>query len=224
MSLNVMLFFLSGDFVAHIKFTVLLMPNGSDRITTHPLQELQPTKTVDDPEIKAWLALGTKTKKKGGGKKKKGKAWEIILLLDYASFCSLLFFSIMHGCIICFWSIANITLFYNTTSSNFFRITGVVLSKKGAVSETYEASIQIETDIRHVQVDTNNKLRNRSNWSISVCARMTLVRVSVSDTKYVFKIWSVGLRSTEQDMLLLSFNVPWCGYFAKQIFLCCLHR
>ncbi|KAL9247032.1 hypothetical protein vseg_020503 [Gypsophila vaccaria] len=62
-----------GDFVAHIKFTVLLMPNGSDRITTHPLQELQPTKTIDDPEIKAWLALGTKTKKKGGGKKKKGK-------------------------------------------------------------------------------------------------------------------------------------------------------
>lgn len=62
-----------GDFVAHIKFTVLLMPNGSDRITSHPLQELQPTKTIDDPEIKAWLALGIKTKKKGGGKKKKGK-------------------------------------------------------------------------------------------------------------------------------------------------------
>ncbi|XP_020235709.1 ERBB-3 BINDING PROTEIN 1 [Cajanus cajan] len=62
-----------GDYVAHIKFTVLLMPNGSDRITSHPLQELQPTKTVDDPDIKAWLALGTKTKKKGGGKKKKGK-------------------------------------------------------------------------------------------------------------------------------------------------------
>ncbi|CAN0927827.1 ERBB-3 BINDING PROTEIN 1 [Linum grandiflorum] len=62
-----------GDYVAHIKFTVLLMPNGSDRITSHPLQELQSTKTVDDPEIKAWLALATKSKKKGGGKKKKGK-------------------------------------------------------------------------------------------------------------------------------------------------------
>lgn len=48
------------------------MPNGSDRVTSHPLQDLQPTKTIDDPEIKAWLALGTKTKKKGGGKKKKG--------------------------------------------------------------------------------------------------------------------------------------------------------
>ncbi|KAH0934989.1 hypothetical protein HID58_012106 [Brassica napus] len=61
-----------GDFVAQIKFTVLLMPNGSDKITSHTLQELQPTKTIDDPEIKGWLALGIK-KKKGGGKKKKAK-------------------------------------------------------------------------------------------------------------------------------------------------------
>ncbi|XP_076905271.1 ERBB-3 BINDING PROTEIN 1-like [Bidens hawaiensis] len=65
-----------GDFVAHIKFTVLLMPNGSDRITSHALQELQPTKTVDDPEIKGWLSLPVKSKKKGGGKKKKGKGAE----------------------------------------------------------------------------------------------------------------------------------------------------
>ncbi|KAL1199795.1 ERBB-3 BINDING PROTEIN 1 [Cardamine amara subsp. amara] len=62
----------TGDFVAQIKFTVLLMPNGSDRITSHTLQELQSTKTIDDPEIKGWLALGIK-KKKGGGKKKKAK-------------------------------------------------------------------------------------------------------------------------------------------------------
>lgn len=62
-----------GELVAHIKFTVLLMPNGSDKITGHPLQELNSTKAIDDPEIKAWLALGTKSKKKGGGKKKKGK-------------------------------------------------------------------------------------------------------------------------------------------------------
>lgn len=49
------------------------MPNGSDRITYHLPQELHPTKSIDnEPEIKAWLALGTKTKKKGGGKKKKG--------------------------------------------------------------------------------------------------------------------------------------------------------
>ncbi|KAG7565325.1 Creatinase/aminopeptidase-like [Arabidopsis suecica] len=58
-----------GDFVAQIKFTVLLMPNGSDRITSHELQKLE-TKTSEDPEIKGWLALGIK-KKKGGGKKKK---------------------------------------------------------------------------------------------------------------------------------------------------------
>ncbi|KAG6467545.1 ERBB-3 BINDING PROTEIN 1-like [Zingiber officinale] len=62
-----------GELVAHIKFTVLLMPNGSDKITSHPLQQMLSTKSIDDPEIKAWLALGTKTKKKGGGKKKKGK-------------------------------------------------------------------------------------------------------------------------------------------------------
>lgn len=50
------------------------MPNGSDRITSHALQELSPAKTIDDePEIKTWLALPVKTKKKGGGKKKKGK-------------------------------------------------------------------------------------------------------------------------------------------------------
>nr|AAK25936.1 putative nuclear DNA-binding protein G2p [Arabidopsis thaliana]AAK64125.1 putative nuclear DNA-binding protein G2p [Arabidopsis thaliana] len=60
-----------GDFVAQIKFTVLLMPNGSDRITSHTLQEL-PKKTIEDPEIKGWLALGIK-KKKGGGKKKKAQ-------------------------------------------------------------------------------------------------------------------------------------------------------
>ena len=65
--------YFTGDLVAHIKFTVLLMPNGSDRITSHPLQQLLPSKMIDDnAEIKAWMALGTKTKKKGGGKKKKG--------------------------------------------------------------------------------------------------------------------------------------------------------
>ncbi|KAF5944715.1 hypothetical protein HYC85_018792 [Camellia sinensis] len=69
------------DYVAHIKFTVLLMPKGSDCITSHSLQELQPTKTLDDPEIKAWLALGTKTKKKCEGKKKKGMAEQAVHLL-----------------------------------------------------------------------------------------------------------------------------------------------
>ena len=55
------------------------MPNGSDRITSHSLQELQPTKTVDDPEIKGWLALAIK-KKKGGGKKKKGMKFRKLCL------------------------------------------------------------------------------------------------------------------------------------------------
>ncbi|OIT02240.1 erbb-3 binding protein 1 [Nicotiana attenuata] len=55
----------SGDLVAHIKFTVLLMPNGPDRITSHAIQELTPAKTIDnEPEIKTWLALPVKTKKK----------------------------------------------------------------------------------------------------------------------------------------------------------------
>ena len=36
-----------GGIVAHIKGTVLLMPNGSDRITTAPLQEVQSDKRVE---------------------------------------------------------------------------------------------------------------------------------------------------------------------------------
>ncbi|KAF5936293.1 hypothetical protein HYC85_027422 [Camellia sinensis] len=71
---NHILFFMRSSLIMlpHIKFTALLMPNGSDCITFHPLQELQPTKTIDDLEVKAWSVLDTKTKKKGGGKKKKG--------------------------------------------------------------------------------------------------------------------------------------------------------
>jgi hypothetical protein len=46
----------AGDYVACLIFTlVLLMPNGTDRVTSHPLQELLPTKTIDHPEIKAWF-------------------------------------------------------------------------------------------------------------------------------------------------------------------------
>lgn len=72
------------------------MPNGSDRITSHPLQEIQPTKTVDDPEIKAWLALGVKTKKKGGGKKKKG----MILKLCAKAVLHIYFFTTPNVCTI----------------------------------------------------------------------------------------------------------------------------
>ncbi|PSC67049.1 proliferation-associated 2G4-like [Micractinium conductrix] len=53
-----------GDVVAHIKGTVLLMPSGSDRITSAPLQPLQSDKSVEDEEIKALLATSLKNKKK----------------------------------------------------------------------------------------------------------------------------------------------------------------
>jgi hypothetical protein len=39
-----------------IKSTVLLMPSGSDRITSAPLQPLQSDKALEDEDIKALLA------------------------------------------------------------------------------------------------------------------------------------------------------------------------
>lgn len=63
------------------------MPNGSDRITSHSLQELEPSRAIDDPEIKAWLALGTKRKKKGGGKKKKGREKARCIVYIQVHFC-----------------------------------------------------------------------------------------------------------------------------------------
>lgn len=39
-----------------IKGTVLLMPSGSDRITSAPLQQLQSDKSVADEEVKALLS------------------------------------------------------------------------------------------------------------------------------------------------------------------------
>lgn len=56
--------------MAHIKYTVLLMPNGSDRVTSVPLQALQPTVTLEDPEVKAILNLSYKKSKKSAAKKK----------------------------------------------------------------------------------------------------------------------------------------------------------
>ncbi len=40
-----------------VKATVLLMPSGSDRITTQPLQHLSSEKTVTDEGVKALLAV-----------------------------------------------------------------------------------------------------------------------------------------------------------------------
>ncbi|CAN6274103.1 unnamed protein product [Urochloa humidicola] len=57
-----------GDLVAHVKFTVLLTPNGSEIITSHPLQVLQSTKSVEESaEIMEWLSLPMYS---GGNKRK----------------------------------------------------------------------------------------------------------------------------------------------------------
>jgi hypothetical protein len=58
-----------GEAVAHIKGTVLLMKNGSDRVTLSPLQEHKSEKVVESEEIKTLLAQSIKSKK---NKKKKG--------------------------------------------------------------------------------------------------------------------------------------------------------
>eukprot|EP01023_Acetabularia_acetabulum_P029502 TRINITY_DN2783_c0_g1_i1.p1 TRINITY_DN2783_c0_g1~~TRINITY_DN2783_c0_g1_i1.p1 ORF type:complete len:381 (-),score=60.30 TRINITY_DN2783_c0_g1_i1:193-1335(-) len=62
-----------GIIVAQIKGTVLLMPNGSDRITTAELQPLETDKKCEDQEILDLLAVPLKKKKK---KSKKAKETE----------------------------------------------------------------------------------------------------------------------------------------------------
>ncbi|WVZ78314.1 hypothetical protein U9M48_026050 [Paspalum notatum var. saurae] len=59
-----------GDHVAHIKFTALLRPNGSEIITSHPLQVIQSTESFEDnADIKEWLSLPIN----GGGRRKKAE-------------------------------------------------------------------------------------------------------------------------------------------------------
>jgi len=53
----------SGDLVAQVKGTFLLMPNGSDRVTSAPFQTLQSDKSVESEEIKALLSTSLKKKK-----------------------------------------------------------------------------------------------------------------------------------------------------------------
>lgn len=55
--------------VAHVKCTVLLMPNGVDQATAVPMQECESDKKVEDEEILKLLNTSLKSKKK----KKKGK-------------------------------------------------------------------------------------------------------------------------------------------------------
>ncbi|KAK9808868.1 hypothetical protein WJX72_005476 [[Myrmecia] bisecta] len=66
----------AGELVAQFKATVLLMPNGSDRITGAPLQPLQSEKSLEDEEVKKLLQTSLKSKSKKKNKKKatKGEA------------------------------------------------------------------------------------------------------------------------------------------------------
>uniref|UniRef100_A0A061QWB6 Proliferation-associated protein 2g4-like n=1 Tax=Tetraselmis sp. GSL018 TaxID=582737 RepID=A0A061QWB6_9CHLO len=55
--------------VAHFKYTVLLMPNGNDKITGAPLQEIKSEKKVEDEDLKKLLQTSLKPKKKNKKKK-----------------------------------------------------------------------------------------------------------------------------------------------------------
>jgi len=64
-----------GDFVAHVKFTALLLPNGTSRITGFPfnMANIKSDHSVVDEELKAILAQSISKKKKSAAKKKKNK-------------------------------------------------------------------------------------------------------------------------------------------------------
>jgi curved DNA binding protein len=59
----------AGELVAHVKATVLLMPNGSDKVTAAPEQPVETDKAVVDEELLKLLSTGLKI-----GKKKKKAA------------------------------------------------------------------------------------------------------------------------------------------------------
>jgi curved DNA binding protein len=59
-----------GDLVAQIKGTVLLMPNGSDKVTSAPEQKVETDKKVEDAELLQLLATSLKPRK--SSKKKSG--------------------------------------------------------------------------------------------------------------------------------------------------------
>lgn len=61
-----------GELVAQVKGTVLLMPNGNDRVTRAPAQEVKPDKGVLDEELAALLAQPLKRKKKSKKKNEGG--------------------------------------------------------------------------------------------------------------------------------------------------------
>ena len=63
-----------GELVAQFKGTFLLMPNGSDRITSAPVQSLASEKAVESEEVKALLATSLKKKKGKKAAKEAAKA------------------------------------------------------------------------------------------------------------------------------------------------------
>ena len=63
-----------GDLTAQVKATVLLMPNGSDRVTVAPAQPVTTDKAVTDPELLALLSSSLKAKKKSKKKSSGGGA------------------------------------------------------------------------------------------------------------------------------------------------------
>ena len=66
---NLILF--SGEYVAQFKFTVLVLPSQTLRITSHPLPYVKSDFEITDEGTKAILASSTKrTKKKKASKKK----------------------------------------------------------------------------------------------------------------------------------------------------------
>ncbi len=66
--------FLSAEFVAQFKFTAMITPTQTLRLTSHPQPLVRSEYAVTDPELKSLLASGTKRnapkKSKKKGKKK----------------------------------------------------------------------------------------------------------------------------------------------------------
>jgi len=66
----------SNEFIAQFKFTVLLLPSGSQKLTSHALPYVSSEKKLEDPQLLEFMALSTKRpkKKKAGKKKEEGGA------------------------------------------------------------------------------------------------------------------------------------------------------
>ncbi len=64
----------AGELVAQIKFTALILPASTDRITTHPAPPLASQYKIEDAKLLEILAMGTKRMKKNKKAKKKKPA------------------------------------------------------------------------------------------------------------------------------------------------------